>query len=77
MKRDCVMIAAVQIAAVVVFGIGAVQAEPPAGSEPNFIRDVVPVLTKAGCNGGACHGAFSGRGGFRLSLLGGNAAADY
>lgn len=36
----------------------------------NFVREVMPVLTKAGCNQGACHGASLGRGGFRLSLLG-------
>ncbi len=36
----------------------------------NFGREVTPVLTRAGCNQGACHGAQHGRGGFRLSLLG-------
>ncbi len=36
----------------------------------SFVRDVSPALTKAGCNAGACHGSFQGRGGFRLSLLG-------
>src|SRR5688572_24081427 len=44
---------------------------------PHFVRDVVPALTKAGCNAGACHGSFQGRGGFRLSLLGFDPAADY
>jgi hypothetical protein len=43
----------------------------------DFDTEVIPVLTKAGCNAGACHGAAVGRGGFRLSLLGGDAAADY
>jgi len=42
-----------------------------------FSRDVVRVLTKAGCNSGACHGSFQGRGGFRLSLLGFDPLADY
>jgi hypothetical protein len=42
-----------------------------------FVRDVVPVLTKLGCNAGACHGSLQGRGGFRLSLLGFDPAADY
>src|SRR5687768_6152516 len=42
-----------------------------------FARDVVPALTKAGCNAGACHGSFQGRGGFKLSLLGFDAQADY
>ncbi len=36
----------------------------------DFIRDVAPVLSKAGCTGGGCHGSFQGRGGFRLSLFG-------
>lgn len=48
-----------------------------AAAAPHFARDVVPVLTKAGCNAGACHGSFQGRGGFRLSLLGFDPAADY
>ncbi len=43
----------------------------------DFTRDVIPVLTKAGCNAGACHGSFQGRGGFALSLLGFDPAADY
>ncbi len=36
----------------------------------DFAREIVPILTRAGCNQGACHGAQHGRGGFRLSLLG-------
>ncbi|MFK8112894.1 MAG: DUF1553 domain-containing protein [Rubripirellula sp.] len=43
----------------------------------NFDNEIIPVLTKAGCNTGACHGAAIGRGGFRLSLYGGDASADY
>lgn len=43
----------------------------------DFDTEIIPVLTKAGCNAGACHGAAAGRGGFQLSLLGGDAAADY
>jgi hypothetical protein len=35
------------------------------------------VLTKAGCNQGACHGGQQGKGGFRLSLLGFDPAFDY
>jgi hypothetical protein len=34
------------------------------------LNDVIPALTKAGCNAGACHGAQYGKGGFKLSLLG-------
>ena len=51
--------------------ISARLASAPANSRPiSFVRDVAPALTKAGCNAGACHGSFQGRGGFRLSLLG-------
>ena len=44
---------------------------------PQFTVDVMPVLTKAGCNMGACHGAGAGKGGFKLSLLGYDPDADY
>ncbi len=43
----------------------------------SFVREVEPMLTKASCNSGACHGAALGRGGFRLSLLGFDPAFDY
>lgn len=36
----------------------------------SFSREIVPILTKAGCNAGACHGSQHGRGGFKLSLFG-------
>src|SRR5205085_9900221 len=39
-------------------------------------RDVIPVLTRAGCNAGACHGKQRGQGGFQLSLLGFDADFD-
>jgi len=48
-----------------------------AGETPSFNRDVMAVLSKAGCNLGACHGNLNGKGGFRLSLRGENPAADY
>jgi Protein of unknown function (DUF1553)/Protein of unknown function (DUF1549) len=42
-----------------------------------FSRDVVPLLTRAGCNSGACHGSSLGRGGFRLSLFGFDPSFDH
>ncbi|MFG0296342.1 MAG: hypothetical protein ACF8PG_10580 [Maioricimonas sp. JB045] len=50
-----------------------------AAPEPgiDFDTQVIPLLTKAGCNSGACHGAAVGRGGFRLSLFGSNPAIDH
>ena len=44
---------------------------------PSFSLDVVPILSKAGCNTGGCHGALAGKGGFRLSLFGYDPAADH
>ena len=38
--------------------------------DTDFIRDVNPVLTKAGCNAGTCHGSKEGKNGFKLSLRG-------
>jgi hypothetical protein len=43
----------------------------------SFRTDILPILTKAGCNAGACHGAATGQGGFKLSLLGYDPEEDY
>jgi hypothetical protein len=43
----------------------------------SFVLDVVPALTKAGCNSGGCHGASRGKDGFRLSLFGYDPDSDY
>ena len=45
--------------------------------EVSFTRDVMPVLSKAGCNGGGCHGNQNGKGGFKLSPWGENPTLDY
>jgi hypothetical protein len=42
-----------------------------------FERDVIPILTRAGCNAGACHGKARGQNGFALSLLSYDADFDY
>lgn len=52
-------------------------AQSPASDRVDFVNDVMPVLTKVGCNAGACHGSAAGRGNFKLSLYGGNPQADY
>ncbi|MCS7166572.1 MAG: DUF1549 and DUF1553 domain-containing protein [Gemmatales bacterium] len=44
---------------------------------PSFRNDVLPMLTRAGCNSGACHGALAGKGGLKLSLRGYDPEADY
>jgi len=44
----------------------------------SFVNDVVPILTKAGCNSGVCHAkAGNGQNGFRLSLLGFEPKEDF
>src|SRR4051794_8059073 len=43
----------------------------------SFRNEVVPALTKLGCNQGACHGSQHGKGGFKLSLLGFEPDPDY
>ena len=47
---------------------------PPSAT---FLRDVAPILNKAGCTAGACHGAAKGKNGFKLSLRGYDARFDY
>jgi hypothetical protein len=43
----------------------------------SFRNDVLPVMTKVGCNSGPCHGAAAGKNGFKLSLRGYDPIADY
>ena len=44
---------------------------------PSFRRHIVPLITRAGCNSRECHGAFSGQGGFSLSLFGYDFEKDF
>ncbi|HJZ56699.1 MAG TPA: DUF1549 domain-containing protein [Gemmataceae bacterium] len=46
-------------------------------AKPSFLNEVVPVLTRSGCNQGACHGKGAGQNGFRLSLRGYAPDQDY
>jgi hypothetical protein len=50
---------------------------PSAVTAISFRNQVLPVLTKIGCNSGACHGAAAGKNGFALTLRGYDPAADY
>ncbi len=43
----------------------------------SFVRDVVPIMSKVGCNAGTCHGARKGKAGFKLSLRGYDPLYDY
>jgi len=50
----------------------AAEAQPP-----TYLRDVAPILNKAGCTSGTCHGAAKGKNGFKLSLRGYDPRFDY
>ncbi|MEO7653222.1 MAG: DUF1549 domain-containing protein [Bryobacteraceae bacterium] len=43
----------------------------------NFRNHVIPVMTKLGCNQGACHGALAGKNGFKLTLRGYDPEVDF
>jgi hypothetical protein len=58
-------------------GAAAAPSVSSAGDVPSFTTDVMPLLTKAGCNQGACHGKGAGQNGFRLSLRGYAPEQDY
>jgi Protein of unknown function (DUF1553)/Protein of unknown function (DUF1549) len=53
-----------------VLAFGLVAGDSLAADQLTFERDVVPLLTRLGCNAGACHGKARGQNGFQLSLLG-------
>ncbi len=54
------------------------QSKAKVGTEPlSFVRDVLPVLSKAGCNAGACHAKPEGQNGFKLSVFSYDPKADY
>ncbi|MHC4878437.1 MAG: DUF1549 domain-containing protein [Planctomycetota bacterium] len=52
--------------------IQGLQTPPPV----SFQNEVQPILTKARCNSGGCHGKAEGQNGFKLSLFGFDNAAD-
>lgn len=54
-----------------------IQAETNDAEPVTFERDVMSVLSKAGCNAGTCHGNINGKGGFFLSLRGQDPEFDY
>ncbi|MDA0589465.1 MAG: DUF1549 and DUF1553 domain-containing protein [Planctomycetota bacterium] len=47
------------------------------GRPVDFATDIVPILSRAGCNSGGCHGKAGGQNGFQLSLFGFDNDFDY
>lgn len=43
----------------------------------SYTKDILPILTKAGCNLGSCHAKSSGQAGFRLSIFAFDPKGDY
>src|SRR5690348_1236393 len=43
----------------------------------SFVKDIVPIFTKAGCANSNCHGSIRGQAGFKLSLFGYEPDLDY
>src|SRR6516164_2131374 len=43
----------------------------------SFVQDVMPVMSKMGCNAGTCHGSAKGKNGFKLSLRGYDPVFDH
>ena len=68
------LFAAVLLAAV---SAGAAPAKAPAPRQFNFENDISPLLTRHGCNASQCHGKAEGQNGFKLSVFGYDALADF
>lgn len=47
------------------------------GRQIDFASEIVPLLSRYGCNAGGCHGKATGQNGFKLSLFGFDPAFDY
>ncbi len=58
-------------------GTIAIAADMPSVAVVRFSTDVVPILTKLGCDSGGCHGKATGQNGFKLSLFGFEPDVDY
>lgn len=43
----------------------------------SFQNEIIPILTKSGCNSGGCHGKAEGQNGFKLSIFGFDARSDF
>ena len=64
-------------AVVGLFGFGSAVFAGESRSEVSFRNDIMPLMSKAGCNAGTCHGNANGKGGFKLSLRGQDPDLDW
>ncbi len=70
--QTAVSVSAAGLQVQVTVRVGNTEAKPV-----SFIRDIMPMLSKVGCNAGTCHGAQAGQAGFKLSLRGYDTLFDY
>src|SRR5436309_6740226 len=71
MTPPCRRTTALALALAALAPVGAARAGPV-----SFRNEVMAVLSRAGCNSGACHGNQNGKNGFKLSLRGEDPAFD-
>ncbi|MCS5564367.1 MAG: hypothetical protein NZ728_08965, partial [Oleiphilaceae bacterium] len=58
--------------------IASVQVSGSSKQRPiNFNNDVIPIMSRFGCNASGCHGKAEGQNGFKLSVFGFDAENDY
>ena len=50
---------------------------PASPQAPSFVRDVLPIMAKAGCMAGSCHAKAEGQNGFKLSVFSFDPKSDY
>ena len=77
MRQRIYSLAALTLVAVVHVCARGAEPSTAAGRPLNFTNDVMPLLSRLGCNQSACHGSLRGKGGLQFSLFGGDAASDY
>ena len=59
------------------FGVCGMEAAQEVLKPVSFVNEVMPHLTKAGCNSGACHSKPEGQSNFKLSVFGYNPRQDF
>src|ERR671930_2634197 len=68
---------AVSLAGAIGLAAAPLRADDATAPRVTYLRDVAPILNKAGCTAGTCHGAAKGKNGFKLSLRGYDPQFDY
>src|SRR2546423_15389909 len=67
----------VTLSVLILLSGGLASAQPKMEAAVSFRNEVMAVLSKSGCNAGACHGNKNGKGGLKLSLRGQDPDLDF